>query len=445
MPNTKPSTRNPWAWIPTLYTAEGLPYVLVMTVSVIMYKGLGISNTDIALYTSWLYLPWVIKPLWSPVVDILKHAPLVDLGDATPDRRGLRRRGADDSVPNFFQYTLAFFWLLAFSSATHDIAADGFYLLATTEKEQAFFVGIRSTFYRIATIFGQGLLVILAGYIQSHTGLPKVELTVTAKPGAALVQSVNPASFAPAAGERRRIARRRRTGRPSNQPATAGEGGDHRADRRREGNGTSPTGSLARASNTPCRPRTRCRPVLVDAPSFRAAGEIPARTFWPRDRKAQDRHRRQRCGRCAYNSPNRPAREIVVTPAFKSGDKSVSLAEGARLVFDDSNWNKPALAVIQLDPKLKTATTATFEIRSGNIPLSWTITFFVLVGLFMLFGFWHEFILPLPRQRPTRRRAQHRARSSRSSSKRSARSSPRNASASCCCSCCFIASARRNW
>jgi hypothetical protein len=99
-------------------------------------------------------------------------------------------------APGFFQWTLAFFWLLAFSSATHDIAADGYYLLATTEKEQAFFVGIRSTFYRVAMVSGQGLLVILAGYVQSHTGLPKVELQVMAKPGVALVESVKPESFA---------------------------------------------------------------------------------------------------------------------------------------------------------------------------------------------------------------------------------------------------------
>jgi len=56
-------SRNPWSWVPSLYLAEGLPYVLVMTVSVIMYKGMGISNADVALYTSWLYLPWVIKPI----------------------------------------------------------------------------------------------------------------------------------------------------------------------------------------------------------------------------------------------------------------------------------------------------------------------------------------------------------------------------------------------
>src|SRR5204862_4291018 len=96
---------------------------------------------------------------------------------------------------NFFQYSLAFLWLLAFSSATHDIAADGFYMLATTPSEQAFFVGIRSTFYRISMISGQGVLVILAGIIQSHTGLPKLELAVAANPGAAQVQTIQPEDY----------------------------------------------------------------------------------------------------------------------------------------------------------------------------------------------------------------------------------------------------------
>jgi len=162
----KKTTRNPWVWIPTLYFAEGLPYVLVMTVSVIMYKRLEISNTDIALYTSWLYLPWVIKPLWSPFVDILKTkrfwivAMQLIVGGALA--------GVAFTVPadKFFQYTLAFFWLLAFSSATHDIAADGFYMLGLSKHDQAFFIGIRNTFYRFAMLAGQGLLVILAGELE---------------------------------------------------------------------------------------------------------------------------------------------------------------------------------------------------------------------------------------------------------------------------------------
>ena len=165
-----------------------------MTVAVIMYKGLGISNTGIALYTSWLYLPWVIKPLWSPIVDILKTRRLWIWVMQLIIGGGLAGVALTIPTAHAFQYSLAFLWLLAFSSATQDIAIDGFYLLATTEEEQSFFVGIRSTFYRISTIFGQGLLVIIAGYIQDHTGLPKIDLHVTAKPGIAIVQSIAPES-----------------------------------------------------------------------------------------------------------------------------------------------------------------------------------------------------------------------------------------------------------
>jgi len=159
--------RSPWAWIPSLYFAEGLPYVVVMTVAVIMYKRLDISNTDIALYTSWLYLPWVIKPLWSPFVDIIKSKRwwIVCMQLLI----GAALAGVAFTIPstNFFRASLAFLWLLAFSSATHDIAADGFYMYGLDKHKQAYFIGIRSTFYRIAMITGQGLLIILAGYFES--------------------------------------------------------------------------------------------------------------------------------------------------------------------------------------------------------------------------------------------------------------------------------------
>lgn len=155
--------RSAWSWVPSLYFAEGLPYVAVMTISVIMYKNLNISNTDIALYTSWLYLPWVIKPLWSPFVDMLKTKRwwIVSMQLLI----GACFAGVAFTIPttHFFQWTLAAFWLMAFSSATHDIAADGFYMLGLSQQKQSFFVGIRSTFYRIATIFGQGILIMLAG------------------------------------------------------------------------------------------------------------------------------------------------------------------------------------------------------------------------------------------------------------------------------------------
>ncbi|MEJ2193948.1 MAG: MFS transporter [Ignavibacteriaceae bacterium] len=166
----KKEIRNPWIWVPSLYLAEGLPYVIVMTVSVIMYKRLNISNTEIALYTSWLYLPWVIKPLWSPIVDILKTKRFWILLMQFCIGAGLAGVALTIKADDFFKYTLAFFWLIAFSSATHDIAADGFYMLALDDHQQSWFVGVRNTFYRIAFISGQGLFVIFAGQMEESTG-----------------------------------------------------------------------------------------------------------------------------------------------------------------------------------------------------------------------------------------------------------------------------------
>ena len=155
--------------MPTLYFAEGVPYVAVMTISVIIYKRLGLSNTDITLYTSWLYLPWVIKPLWSPFVDMLRTKRWWILTMQILIAAALAGIAFTIPGPFWLQGSLAFFWLMAFSSATHDIAADGFYMLGLDQHQQAYFVGIRSTFYRIATIFSSGLLVGLAGALQVLT------------------------------------------------------------------------------------------------------------------------------------------------------------------------------------------------------------------------------------------------------------------------------------
>lgn len=163
-------SRNPWWWIPSLYFGQGIPYVVVMTISVIMYKRMDISNTDIALYTSWLYLPWVIKPLWSPFVDMFRTKRFWIVALQLLIGASLALVAFTIPMPNFFQVTLAVFWLMAFSSATHDIAADGFYMLALKEHQQAAFVGVRSTFYRISMITGQGGLVYLAGRIEESTG-----------------------------------------------------------------------------------------------------------------------------------------------------------------------------------------------------------------------------------------------------------------------------------
>jgi PAT family beta-lactamase induction signal transducer AmpG len=161
---------SPWSWIPTLYVAEGLPYALAMSVSVVLYKNLGVSNAAIAFYTGWLNLPWVIKPLWSPVVDLLKTRRQWIWAMQLLIGAGMAGVALTIPAPHFFQWTLVFFWLLAFGSATHDIAADGFYMLATTEHEQSLFIGFRSVFFNVGKISAQGGLVILAGELQNRTG-----------------------------------------------------------------------------------------------------------------------------------------------------------------------------------------------------------------------------------------------------------------------------------
>ena len=161
--------RSPWWWVPTLYFAEGIPYFIVNVISVTMFKRLGMSNGDLAMYTSLLYLPWVIKPLWSPFVDIIRTKRWWILLMQLLCTAGFAALALSVS-PDAFGWSLVFFYVIAFASATHDIAADGFYMIALDPKRQATFVGIRSTFYRIASVFGQGVLVVMAGLLEERLG-----------------------------------------------------------------------------------------------------------------------------------------------------------------------------------------------------------------------------------------------------------------------------------
>ena len=157
-------------WVPTLYMAEGLPYVAVNTLSVIMYKNLGMSNTDIAFYTGWLYLPWVIKPFWSPFIDILKTKRWWTVTTQFIIGAAFAAIAFVLPLDFYLALSLAAFWLTGFASATHDIAADGYYMLALDTSDQSLYVGIRSAFYRVATIIGQGGVVMAAGWMETAFG-----------------------------------------------------------------------------------------------------------------------------------------------------------------------------------------------------------------------------------------------------------------------------------
>ena len=397
--------RSAWFWVPSLYFSQGIPYVIVMTMSVVMYKRLGLSNTDIALYTSWLYLPWVIKPLWSPFVDITRTKRFWVVLMQFLVSFGLALVAFSIQGSNFFKWSLFLFWIMAFASATHDIAADGFYMLSMSKHEQAWWVGLRSTFYRTAMIVGSGLLVVLAGVLESKNGLPPVEISVNAKVNSPVVSSFDPASvkIAEASGEQRVIAQ------PASLDIALAE---------RSAPEAKAVIEQAKTWNV------QHGFVADDQPVVKPADDTKD-SWWTKNVSGQLRNfltahfpkpeKTKAAAATAGNfcviffalsQPPAAGKAIAVNFArqpsgieylgFGKSDKGFRLMAGERLVFDATNWNQPAMAVIQLDPKLKHDTAVVFQTSSGNIPLAWSITLFVVAGLFLAFSCWHSVMLPRP-------------------------------------------------
>jgi len=166
----KAESRSPWSYVPTTYFAEGLPYMIVNSLAVIIYKKMGVSNTLIAFWTSWLYLPWVIKMLWGPLIDMYSTKRNWIAWTQALMAVAIATAALSLKTPQFLYVSMACFMGIAFLSATHDIAVDGFYMLSMDDKKQAFFIGIRSFFYRVAMLFSSGVLVMLAGRIETSTG-----------------------------------------------------------------------------------------------------------------------------------------------------------------------------------------------------------------------------------------------------------------------------------
>ncbi len=390
---THTEKRSPWLWVPSIYFAEGIPYIVVMTISVIMYKRMGISNTDIALYTSWLYLPWVIKPLWSPLVDLLKTRRFWIVTMQFIIGAGLASIALTIPLPRFFQFTLAFFWLLAFSSATHDIAADGFYMLGLNQHQQAWFVGVRSTFYRFAMLTGQGLLVILAGYIESHSGLPSVDYRVSAVQEQTVQQVISPDSLhiEPLEGELRivtfppnlKIPVVRRSQEEVNEIILTAKKWN---------------GNFATEREIQRREEKEAAPSWWHDHITKPVGHSIQSIFGieKKEKKVLKYAGNVGVGYLYLSRKPEKGGKIVVNFGRERGDKSINLIEGTRREFTEENWNKPLMVVIQLDPKLDRATSAIFVARAGNIPFSWVLTFGFMAVLFFLFAIYHKFILPHP-------------------------------------------------
>ena len=384
------SSRNPWLWIPSLYFAEGLPYVVVMTVSVIMYKDLGISNLEIALYTSWLYLPWIIKPFWSPLVDVLRTKRWWIV--AMQLLIGAALAGVALTIPtaSFFQYSLAFLWLMAFSSATHDIAADGFYMLPLTSHEQAWFVGIRSTFYRLAMVTGQGLLVILAGALETHYGLPELVVTVHA---VADVTTATP-DFSPETFETV----------PSDSDQQILVGSDHYRLTLAEQSSDRIAALINKAKNwnvdrgfyeleEPLQQTTTKQPKWLKAlEAWIARSFGPSKTALRRTAEAGDLA-------LVYLRLAQPLEgddSRVVKFFFSKGDRSFQVVEGARFNINSENCKQSFVAVVQVDSRLDTLSQATFCVHSGDSAQAWKLTILLLAGFFLVVCLYHFVALPCP-------------------------------------------------
>lgn len=388
---------SPWSWIPTLYFAQGLPYVAVMTISVIMYKRLGISNTDIALYTGWLYLPWVIKPLWSPFVDIIKTKRWWTL--TMQWILAFALAGIAFSIPTsfFFQLTLAVFWIVGFTSATHDIAADGFYMHALTEHEQSLYVGIRSTFYRIATIAGQGLLVIIAGLIETGTGLEPALLTVEASPSYS--NTLTLPTFDGVATDGEKEAHFVFTSAEIQAGVTPSV--NDSADVKAQIAGLEKAVKEWNIANRFVAPDE----VKGDNKVAQKAKEESAFTSWVRNHFGEKREvttdATDNVVVVGVRLSKQPAPDEtkVLNMTFKDGDQSIRLEQNSlspRLEFTADNWDKPAYLLFRIDHKLKETTTATFAGASGNIPFAWMVVFIVLSGFFFIVSIYHNWVLPRP-------------------------------------------------
>ena len=424
------------AWVPSLYFAEGVPYMVVAVLSVLLYKRLGLTNTDIALYTSWLYLPWVIKPFWSPLVEMIKTKRVWIIAMQVLIGGGLAGVALTIPTTGFVQATLAFFWLLAFSSATHDIAADGFYMLALDEHEQAWWVGWRSTAYRAAIFAVQGAVPLLAGGLEASTGLEPVVATVQAVPAAAGDALIDTDALPLTLTDQTAA-----DGATRDQLAVLVDAGAVEVPlASRPADEVSALIDAARAQNeangfyggpvSPAAP-TAGDSLLADglAPSDSLAGLAAANavdaiategtedaeepSWWARNISgplgrgiaaafgqdpAEVSATAGNVGVVPFrlSGPPPEGEEVAVTLGFSDGDESVKLIEGERFVFTADNWDRPFAAVVQLDKNLDTPVQATFRATSGNIPLAWSITFLVIAGVFLALMAWHLFALPRP-------------------------------------------------
>lgn len=397
-----PRDARPWRWVPSLYFSEGVPYAVVMLVSVVMYKRLGVSNTDIAAYTSLLYLPWLIKPLWSPLVQRFSTRRRWIIAMQIALACGLAGTAALIPTENFLLATIGLLAITAIASATQDVAADGFYMLALDSHQQAWFVGVRSTFYRLAFIIGQGGLVMLAGLLESQSGPVPLKIDVNVVDGPAATAEFDPQTF-PAAtptGEQVLLAQQTNVSLSSEDRTPEAvtdlveqvrqwnvaqgfyEGPEEASSSDSDGDDGSED------ADAPALPRPRKNQIESWVRWLFAAEEQVVDL----DEKAGD----AAVVMLRVSEPLEGDEQLAVQFGRSGGDGSIRLIEGERFAVGPANWQQPMAAVIQVEAKVDRPTQATFEARAGDVPLAWSTTFYGVAGLFAVLALYHTLAIPRP-------------------------------------------------
>ena len=356
--------RKPAAWIPSLFFAAGFPFYVITFVAAIMYKRLGVSNTDIAMYTSLLFLPWVIKPLWSPLLDLTKTKRYWIYSMEFLAGCAFAGIAFTIPLPDFFQFTLAFLWFAAFVSATHEASADGFYICALDEKRRSSMLGLRLSFYRGGIILAQSAILIFAGFLEGKISIEPAEFKVVAAEYSNSSSLIKFDTLAPRPmpGSLRVIAEPSRLEIPA-VPVQSDDINTYAA--------------FARNLN------------IMNGFSRTAQGEITEQyvpsgdgnygTVW-----------------LHLSKPPEKNREYTLAVDAAGGDERIRIIEGKNIRFNRNNWNRPAIVVLHVPAGINKNSEVVFKVQSEKSSMVWIIIFGIIGGLFFILSVYHKIVLPDP-------------------------------------------------
>lgn len=383
-----------WRWVPSLYFAQGIPYAVVMLVATVLYKRLGVSNSESAFWISWLALPWVLKPFWSPLVELSRTKRWWVVTMQCVVATALAALAFAIPGTHFFQSTLACFWLIAICSATHDIAADGFYLISIPTSEQALFVGVRSTAFRMALLTGQGLIVILAGLFEQGTGISSSVVTVTSEPGTgSTIAWAEDADIPLRASDLPGIQLSPEALSMDAQAANEAMVTQliEKARRWNQGHGFSEPDDLGSRRDT--------SPKLqgwFQTTATRFAAMIRARFAPPpREESARQTGNAVLCW-VRYDAPVPPGSHRGVTMRRVAGSPDHHVVEGERALITAENSGQSFAVVIQRDPHAQGSRVTRFRATGGNLARAWSLTFVLLSAAFLALSLYHAWALPHP-------------------------------------------------